>query len=60
MVCYEGNGVPVDIKMLNRKADIERGVDPLITRALEVLREPSFELLTVCLTGPHGVVRLEC
>ena len=38
MVCYEGNGVPVDIKMLNRKADIERGVDPLITRALEVLR----------------------
>ena len=38
MVCYEGNGVPVDIKILNRKADIERGVDPLITRALEVLR----------------------
>jgi hypothetical protein len=38
MVCYEGKGVPVDIKMLNRKADIERGVDPLITRALEVLR----------------------
>ena len=38
MVCYEGNGVPVDIKMLNRKADIERGVDPLITRALAVLR----------------------
>ena len=38
MVCYEGNGVPVDIKMLNRKADIESGVDPLITRALEVLR----------------------
>ena len=37
MVCYEGNGVPVDIKMLNRKADIESGVDPLITRALEVL-----------------------
>ncbi len=38
MVCYEGNGVPVDIKMLTRKADIERGVDPLITGALEVLR----------------------
>ena len=37
MVCYEGNGVPVDIKVLNRKSDIERGVDPLITRALEVL-----------------------
>jgi carboxyl-terminal processing protease len=38
MVCYEGKGVPVDIKVLNRKADIGRGVDPLITRALEVLR----------------------
>jgi carboxyl-terminal processing protease len=38
MVCYEGKGVPVDIKMLNRKADIENGVDPLITRAIEVLR----------------------
>jgi carboxyl-terminal processing protease len=38
MVCYEGKGVPVDIKVLNRKADIERGMDPLITRALEVLR----------------------
>jgi carboxyl-terminal processing protease len=37
MVCYEGTGVPVDIKMLNRKTDIESGVDPLITRALEVL-----------------------
>ena len=38
MVCYEGIGVPVDIQMLNRKADIENGVDPLITRALEVLK----------------------
>jgi len=24
--------------MLNRKADIENGIDPLITRALEVLK----------------------
>jgi hypothetical protein len=38
MVCYEGKGVPVDIEILNRKADIENGVDPLITRALEVLK----------------------
>ena len=38
MVCYEGKGVPVDIELLNRKADIEDGIDPLITRALEVLR----------------------
>jgi hypothetical protein len=38
MVCYEGKGVPVDIEILNRKADIENGIDPLITRALEVLK----------------------
>jgi len=38
MVCYEGKGVPVDIELLNRKSDISDGSDPLITRALEVLR----------------------
>jgi hypothetical protein len=38
MVCYEGKGVPVDIELLNKKADIENGIDPLITRALEVLK----------------------
>jgi len=38
MVCYEGEGVPVDIELLNTKADIEDGVDPLIVRALEVLK----------------------
>ncbi len=38
MVCYEGQGVPVDIELLNKKADIESGVDPLILRAIEVLR----------------------
>jgi carboxyl-terminal processing protease len=38
MVCYEGKGVPVDIKLLNKRADIEDGIDPLIVRALEVLR----------------------
>lgn len=37
MVCYEGKGVPADIKLLNTKADLENGVDPLIVRALEVL-----------------------
>jgi C-terminal processing protease CtpA/Prc len=37
MVCYEGRGVPVDIRLLNRKCDIENGDDPLITRALEVI-----------------------
>lgn len=37
MVCYEGKGVPPDIVLLNTKADIESGIDPLIVRALEVL-----------------------
>jgi len=38
MVCYEGKGVPVDIKLLNKKTDIENGIDPLITRALNLLK----------------------
>src|SRR3974390_311223 len=38
MVCYEGTGIPPDIELLNEKADIENGADPLITRALEVLK----------------------
>jgi len=37
-VCYEGKGVLVDIKLLNKKTDIENGIDPLITRALKVLK----------------------
>jgi carboxyl-terminal processing protease len=37
MVCYEGKGVPVDIELLNKKGDIESGIDPLITRAIELL-----------------------
>jgi C-terminal processing protease CtpA/Prc len=41
MVCYEGKGVPVDIKLLNKKTDIENGVDPLITRALNLLKSKS-------------------
>ena len=38
MVCYEGQGVPADIELFNRKEDIEAGTDPLITRAIEVLQ----------------------
>jgi hypothetical protein len=38
MVCYEGQGVPADIEVFNSKSDIEAGTDPLITRAIEVLR----------------------
>jgi carboxyl-terminal processing protease len=41
MVCYEGKGVPPDIELFNTKADIEDGVDRLITRALEVLKSKS-------------------
>jgi carboxyl-terminal processing protease len=41
MVCYEGKGVPVDIGLMNKKADIKNGIDPLITRALEVLKSKS-------------------
>src|SRR6185436_9974968 len=38
MICYEGKGVPVDIMLLNKKSDLEDGSDPLIARALEVLK----------------------
>ena len=38
MVCYEGKGVLVDIKLLNKRIDIENGIDPLIIRALKVLK----------------------
>ncbi len=37
MVCYEGKGVPVDIELFNKQADLDNGIDPLIVRALEVL-----------------------
>jgi len=37
MVCYEGKGVPADIYLFNKRADIGKGVDPLVSRALKVL-----------------------
>ena len=37
MTCYEGKGIPVDIKLLNKRTDLEKGEDPLIIKALEVL-----------------------
>jgi hypothetical protein len=43
MISYEGKGVPADIELLNKKADIENGIDPLIARALEVLRSKNAE-----------------
>lgn len=41
MVCYEGEGIPVDIELRNKTSDIDNGIDPLIVRALEVLRSKS-------------------
>jgi C-terminal processing protease CtpA/Prc len=38
MICYEGKGVPADIELFNTKSDIEVGADPLIIRAIEVLK----------------------
>jgi C-terminal processing protease CtpA/Prc len=46
MVCYEGVGIPVDIELFNRKTDIERGVDPLITGALDVLKSKNAVVMT--------------
>jgi C-terminal processing protease CtpA/Prc len=43
MICYEGKGVPADIELFNTKADIENGIDPLIARALQVVRSKSAE-----------------
>lgn len=38
MMCYEGKGVPADIYLFNKQSDIENGVDPLVARALKVLK----------------------
>jgi carboxyl-terminal processing protease len=43
MVCFEGRGVPVDIKLLNKKTNIENGIDPLIIRALRLLSSKAAE-----------------
>jgi peptidase S41-like protein/tricorn protease-like protein len=51
MICYEGKGVPADIELLNKRADIENGSDPLITRGLEVLRSKTAEAADDL--GPH-------
>ena len=46
MVCYEGIGIPVDIELLNNKLDIEHGINPLITGALDVLRSKNAVAMT--------------
>ncbi len=35
--CYEGKGIPVDIRLINKRTDLEKGIDPLIIKSLEVL-----------------------
>ena len=27
MICYEGKGIPVDIKLINRPTDLDKGED---------------------------------
>ena len=34
MVCYESRGVPVDIEVINTKADLDAGVDAVLIKAL--------------------------
>ena len=37
MECLETKGVPVHITVLNKRTDLEKGIDPIVTRALEML-----------------------
>lgn len=39
MIGYEGKGIPVYIKFFNKRTDLEKGDEPLILVALEVLSE---------------------
>ena len=36
-VCYEGKGIPVDVEIRNTRADLDKGTDPMIAKALELL-----------------------
>ncbi|WP_374950270.1 S41 family peptidase [Mucilaginibacter sp.] len=38
MVCYEGVGVPVNIKVINSLADLASGKDPVVAKGLSILR----------------------
>jgi len=35
---YEGIGISPDIKILNKKDDVKKGIDPLVIKAIEVLK----------------------
>jgi hypothetical protein len=47
MICYEGKGVPPDIEIVNKKSDIENGVDPLIVSALIFLESTAANSVAV-------------
>ena len=36
-VCYEGKGIPVDVEIRNTRADLDKGADPMVLKALELL-----------------------
>ena len=36
-VCYESKGIPVDLEVRNTRADLDKGADPMIAKALELL-----------------------
>jgi len=37
MVCFEAKGIPVHQEVLNQKADLDKGIDPVVKAALEDL-----------------------
>ena len=39
MICYEGKGIPVDIKVKNLWSDVEKGVDQVLLKGLEQLKK---------------------
>ncbi len=39
MVCYEGTGTPVDVRVQNTRQDLVRGTDPVVVQALAALKK---------------------
>ena len=39
MICYEGKGIPVDIKVKNLWSDVEKGVDQVLLKGLDQLKK---------------------
>lgn len=34
MVCYENIGIPVDVEVQNTLTDLKKGIDPVLTKAI--------------------------